>query len=66
MEFHHGWFMAIGLVLGLSGALIQFVSGFKYYYPLNVVLIGLGALILGWGTGRCDERACNVENREDS
>lgn len=56
--------MAIGLVLGLLGSLNQFLSGSKLYYPLNIVLIGLGALILGWGTGRCDQKACMVEDNE--
>ena len=62
MNYHHGWFMAIGLVLGLLGVLNQFLSGSKLYYPLNIVLIGLGGLILGWGTGRCDQKACMADD----
>jgi len=62
MDYHHGYFMGLGLLMFLAGFLLQF------YFRPDVLALGsfqfltvLGALILGWGTGRCDQ--CSVQEK---
>jgi hypothetical protein len=58
MEYHHGYFMALGLSMFLVGFLLQFFSKLELLHPSSFQLLTvLGALILGWGTGRCDQCA---------
>ena len=52
--------MGIGLGLFLIGLALQLLFsretlGLNSYQILTVV----GALLLGWGTGRCDQKACS-------
>lgn len=59
MQYHHGYFMGIGLGLFLIGFMTQFVLRPE---TLSIdsfqILTVLGALLLGYGTGRCDQKAC--------
>lgn len=59
MKYHHGYFMGIGLGLFVIGFIIQVVLRpetlkFDSFQILTVI----GALLLGYGTGRCDQKAC--------
>jgi membrane protein implicated in regulation of membrane protease activity len=60
LEYNHGYFMAIGLAVFLTGFILQVVYvpqvlQLSYFQLLTV----LGALLLGYGTGRCDQ--CTVQ-----
>lgn len=57
MKYHHGYFMAISLLVGLLGVVAKIVIGGKV--TLYDILAVIGALILGYGTGRCDQKACS-------
>ena len=58
MNYHHGYFMAIGLTLFLMGFFLQILTEPKVLHPSSFqVLTVIGALLLGWGTGRCDQCA---------
>ena len=61
MNYHHGIFMTIGLISFLAGFTLQ-VSKSPETLTLESyqVLTVIGALILGWGTGRCDQKACQA------
>jgi hypothetical protein len=60
LEYHHGYFMAIGLVLFFTGFFLQILKAPSLWDPMLFQhLTVLGALILGYGTGRCDQ--CSVE-----
>lgn len=60
MQYHHGYFMGTGLGLFLIGFVVQLTLK-----PENLeiqsfqILTVLGALLLGYGTGRCDQKACS-------
>ncbi|MFB6114879.1 MAG: hypothetical protein ABEK04_01195 [Candidatus Nanohalobium sp.] len=56
MQYHHGYFMGAGLALFLVGFTAQFLSNSQV--TVLQALTVLGALLLGWGTGRCDQKAC--------
>jgi hypothetical protein len=59
MNYHHGYFMGIGLGLFLIGFIVQvFVRPETLKIDSFQVLTVLGALLLGYGTGRCDQKAC--------
>lgn len=59
MKYHHGYFMGIGLGLFVIGFIIQVILRPE---TLNLesfqILTVIGALLLGYGTGRCDQKAC--------
>jgi hypothetical protein len=57
MKYHHGYFMALGLLIGLTaiGAKILMNEPVTIYDMFAV----LGALTLGYGTGRCDQKTCS-------
>lgn len=57
MNYHHGYFMGAGLALFLVGFTAQFLLE-GYSVSVLQALTVLGALLLGWGTGRCDQKAC--------
>lgn len=60
MPYHHGYFMAVGLAVFLTGFILQFFLQPEILSPGSFQLLTvLGALILGWGTGRCDQ--CTVQ-----
>jgi hypothetical protein len=60
LEYHHGYFMAIGLVLFFTGFIAQLLRAPMLWHPMTFqFLTVLGGLILGYGTGRCDQ--CTVE-----
>lgn len=55
LDYSHGWFMGIGLLLFLAGFAVDIElvdTSFQYTKQLMVI----GALVLGYGTGRCDEK----------
>lgn len=57
MRIHHGYFMALGLGMFLAGFTLQFmfnqrILSFSSFQLLTVI----GALLLGYGTGRCDQK----------
>lgn len=56
MDYHHGYFMAAGLAVFLTGFALQFVFYPEILRPYSFqIFTVVGALLLGWGTGRCDE-----------
>lgn len=60
MEYHHGYYMAIGLVIFMTGFFLQVLTEPEVLHPYSFqILTVIGALVLGWGTGRCDQ--CNVK-----
>lgn len=60
LEYNHGYFMAIGLAMFLTGFLVQFSTNLELLMPHSFqILTVLGALLLGYGTGRCDQ--CTLE-----
>lgn len=60
MEYHHGYFMGAGLGLFLFGFAVQMFVLPQTLRPASFqVLTVLGALLLGYGTGRCDQKACS-------
>jgi len=63
LNYHHGYFMAIGLGLFLAGFGIQLYSASELLSPESFqILTVIGALLLGYGTGRCDQ--CTVSKPE--
>ncbi len=58
MQYHHGYFMGAGLALFLVGFGAQLLLE-GYSVGVFQALTVLGALLLGWGTGRCDQKACS-------
>lgn len=63
LNYHHGYFMAIGLALALVGIVLQLIREPALLHPRYFqILTVLGALLLGWGTGRCDQKACETTN----
>ena len=60
LEYNHGYFMAIGLTVFLIGFTLQVLQVPQVLQPSYYqVLTVLGALVLGYGTGRCDQ--CTVQ-----
>jgi len=60
LKYNHGYFMALGLVMFLIGFGAQLFSNLKILMPESFqILTVLGALLLGYGTGRCDQ--CTVQ-----
>jgi hypothetical protein len=58
MEYNHGYFMAVGLTVFMLGFFLQFFVEPSILHPGSFQLLTvLGALTLGWGTGRCDQCA---------
>lgn len=65
MKIHHGYFMAAGLGIFLTGFLFQLFQNPEVLAIHNVqILTVLGALLLGYGTGRCDQK-CTLEKQQD-
>ncbi|MFO7793490.1 MAG: hypothetical protein R6V35_00750 [Candidatus Nanohaloarchaea archaeon] len=63
MEYNHGYFMAIGLTVFMIGFFLQLLVDPTVLHPASFqILTVLGALILGWGTGRCDQ--CAMPEKE--
>jgi len=63
MNYNHGYFMAIGLTVFMIGFFLQLLVEPSVLHPASFqILTVLGALILGWGTGRCDQ--CKVPDAE--
>ena len=59
MNYHHGYFMGIGLGLFIIGFITQIFYSPQSLEPNSFqILTVLGALLLGYGTGRCDQKAC--------
>lgn len=60
LEYNHGYFMAIGLGVFLIGFVLQVLQVPQVLQPSYYQLLTvLGALVLGYGTGRCDQ--CTVQ-----
>ncbi|AOV95199.1 hypothetical protein AQV86_04750 [Nanohaloarchaea archaeon SG9] len=60
MDYHHGYFMGVGLGLFLFGFAVQVFLLPEGLRPESFQLLTvIGALLLGYGTGRCDQKACN-------
>jgi len=58
MDYHHGYFMAVGLAIFLIGFSLQIVDARELLHPTSFqILTVIGALLLGYGTGRCDQSA---------
>jgi hypothetical protein len=57
MRYHHGYFMAVGLGIFLLGFVLQAAFSQEALELSSFqVLTVVGALVLGWGTGRCDQK----------
>ena len=59
MEFHHGYFLAIGFVTAMAGFSSLYIQGLNSFGAAEAATV-LGALILGYGTGRCDQKSCGT------
>ena len=60
LEYNHGYFMAIGLAVFIIGFSLQVLQVPQVLQPSYYQLLTvLGALVLGYGTGRCDQ--CTVQ-----
>ena len=60
MKYHHGYFMAVGLGVFLLGIILQlFLSLETLEISSFQLLTVIGSLLLGYGTGRCDQK-CEI------
>jgi uncharacterized membrane protein YedE/YeeE len=57
MKYQHGYFMAGGLALFLIGFALQLVFSQETLQVRSFQLLTvIGGLLLGYGTGRCDQK----------